>query len=242
VLDSELTKFMEDQILDDKTKQDFPSSLVSQDLPKSGFLNKYKWWFLAGGIILLAGVLLLLVVNKGGLNNGPAASKVLLTIKGPSEMSSGDEQEFKIIYRNGEDADLVNVVLEMIYPSNFQFKSASTKANATGQRFILPLLKSGRDGEVTIRAKVTGSAQETKEIKARLEYKLSNFNSTFDAETSHKFTILTPNLTLDLTGPIDVVNGQDSTFFINYSNVSSQDLENTVPVFLLPKETVIIGS
>jgi hypothetical protein len=34
-------------------------------------------------------------------------------------------------------------------------------------------------------------------------------------------------LSLEITGPIEVVNGQDATFTVNYGNISGQDLENT---------------
>jgi len=218
---------MDDQIFDDKTRQELPVDL--NPLPGgrvSIFKNKKVMIPVGVGLVLLAGIgVYFLITSKK--TSTPTSTNVLLQIKGPDQLTSGNEAEFRIVYRNGENADLVGISLEAFYPTGFTFKS-STPASTTfsGQAYNLPMLKAGGNAEIVIRGKLSGSTGEDKEIKARLHYKLSNFNSEFAVEQSIHTSILPPNMTMDINGPVDVVNGQDTTFVITYTNVSAQDFQN----------------
>jgi hypothetical protein len=174
-------------------------------------------------------------VFTGNGGDGGVSNNVVLQIKGPSSITSGNEAEYSLVYRNGENADMVDVSMEVFYPTNFDFKSGSPgPVSSNGQRFDLPNLKSGEDGIVNIRGKISGGTGEIKEIRARIEYGLSNFNSSFNVTASTTTTILAPNLTLDISGPIDVTNGQDTTFSVNYVNVSNEEFENLAVILNPP--------
>jgi hypothetical protein len=216
---------MDDQIFDEKTREELPVDFSQSNTARKKFTNPK--------VIIPVVVVLLLIAGIGWYflsrptNNTPTSTNVLLFVKGPSQLTSGNEGEYHIIYRNGENADLVNVSLEILYPSGFTFKSATPAAiSSAGQKFNLPLVKPGQDGDVIIRGKLSGSTNEDKQITAKLHYSLSNFNSVFAVEQSIHTTILPPNLTMDISGPINVVNGQDSTFVVNFTNVTTQDFAN----------------
>ncbi len=216
----------EDQIFDDKTRSEIP---VEYEQPAGGFkiwLKKNKLWLYAGlAVILIGGIFWYFLSNQ--TSPVPKSSSVLLLIKGPSQITANNEGEYVITYRNGENADLVGLTLEVFYPSGWTFKSASPlSTNAHGTSFNLPPVPAGGDASVTIRGKLSGATGEDKEIKARLQYKLSNFNSTFVVEQSVHTNILPPDLTMDISGPVDVINGQDSTFTVTYTNVTAQDFDN----------------
>lgn len=220
----------EDNIFDQNSLNELPSDLNTTPTPE----HRSIWQFIKDNKIVfssvLAGIVVLGVfwyfISGSSTAPNPVSDNVILLIKGPEKLTAGNEADYKIIYRNGENADLINVSLEVIYPSDFKFKSASESTSNEGRRFNLPLLKQGDDQEVSLRGKLSGSVGEQKEIKARLTYKLSNFNSEFSVEKSFKTEILPPNFTLDILGPVEVSSGQDTTFSLNYANVSGIEYDN----------------
>lgn len=219
---------MDDQIFDDQTRNEMP--ITPQDnLPE----NKYWAWIKTHAVWIASGTALLLL---GGIfwyflsSNGTTSlqsDNVLLIIKGPTETTANNEAEYTITYRNGENASLAGVSMEILYPTGFVFKSATpAPSSATGGTFNLPPVPAGEDGQVVIRGKLSGSTGESKELRARLRYRLSNFNSEFVVEQSMKTTILPPDLVMDISGPVDVINGQDMTFNVTFTNVTSEPFEN----------------
>src|SRR5690606_10484503 len=106
---------------------------VRQELPTVDEPPKKSWFdWLAGHNFLIVGVILFLALAvlaalwfmRNQREQGPQSANVLLSIKGPQNIPSGNETEFRVIYTNGENADLTNVSLEVFYPSNFIFVSA----------------------------------------------------------------------------------------------------------------------
>ncbi|MEJ0021902.1 MAG: hypothetical protein WDN47_05020 [Candidatus Doudnabacteria bacterium] len=233
----------DDQIFDEKTREEIP---VDFNRPESGwkrfFKNKKIIIPSAVAIVLLGGIFWYFL-SRGTTPVSPTSTNVLLTVKGPDQLTSGNEAEYDIKYLNGENADLVGISMEVFYPSGFTFKSSTPVAtNSTGQAFNLPILKQGASFEIVIRGKLSGSTGEDKEIKARLHYRLSNFNSEFIVEQSKHTGILPPNLTMDINGPVDVVNGQNTTYTINFTNVSSQDFDNLAVQLTYPEGFIFTSS
>lgn len=164
-------------------------------------------------------------------------------MKGPSQVTSGNEAEYTIVYRNGENATMTAVSLEVLYPAGFTFKSATPAAiTTTGGSFNLPPVGPGADGTVVIRGKLAGSTGEDKEIRSRLRYRLSNFNSEFVVEQNIHTSILPPDLIMDIKGPVDVVNGQDTTFTVTFTNVTPNDFENLAVQLTYPTGFIFSGS
>ncbi len=216
---------MEDQIFDSEARSEIPVE-VNTPPPSTWreFFRSKKVIFGIGAALLAIVFIFWFFFSRTNLGPKPASSHVVLLIKGPEQLASDNEAEYTVIYRNGENADLVNISLEMFYPTGFKFKSAEPPpAGTNGQKFNLPLLKEGESGQVIIRGKLSGGTGEDKEIKAKLHYTLSNFNSEFVVEQNIHTVILPPNLTVDITGPVEAVNGQDMTYVVNFTNVSTLD-------------------
>jgi hypothetical protein len=215
-------------IFDQNTRQDLPASMNNQVPPH----HSNNFWGKKVTIIILLAVLALAITAAvlfflNSRKADPKSENVVLTIKGPNELASGNEIEYVINYRNGENADLINISLELFYPANFKFSTSEPASKTTnGNLFDLPVLRQGQDGEVIVRGKLSGRVGDAKELRVRMNYKLTNFSSEFALEQKHSTMLSAPNLVLEITGPIDVTNGQDSNFSVNYSNVSGQDLDN----------------
>lgn len=212
----------EEPILDPNIRNELQSSIPASKKNPIGKLAAIAAVF----ALILIGVAGWFIFGRQKVAPSPVSNRVAVTIKGPDKLSSGNQIEYKIAYTNGEDADLTNVFLEVFYPQNFKFKRAEPQANSSGNRFKLPVLGSGESGEVVVSGSLSGSTGEDKEIRAILHYSLSNFSSEFQVEQQFHTAILAPDLLVEITGPIEVTNGQDTTFTVSYNNVSGQDLEN----------------
>jgi len=233
-----------DQIFDDKTLSEMPSEIMKPKEYNNSPKSK-KWLYIILGTAFLFVVvgLVWLVLRDNGGNPNPTSTNVVLMIKGPSELTSGNEAEYTVTYRNGENADMLGVSMEMFYPTGFTFKSGTPSASSSsGQYFNLSGVKQGDSGKVVIRGKLSGSTNEDKTIKARLHYKLSNFNSEFVVEETIHTAIKPPDLTLEVNGPVDVINGQDTTFTITLTNVTSQDFDNLAVTTAYPTGFVFAAS
>lgn len=234
---------MSDEIFDPNQREDLNEHISEPGFSFKDFLRKNKIIVAAAATALVAVAAVLFTLLNQTEEIIVASNNVLLNIKGPTQINSGNEAEYRIIYRNGENSDLVSATLEVFYPSGAKFKTATpTPVTLNGTRFNLPVIKAGSDSEVKVRVKVSGATAEDKLIAAKLTYKLADFNSEFEVKAESHTLILAPNLTLDITGPVEVTNGQDTTFGINFSNVSNQDFENLVLELQYPEGFGFISS
>jgi uncharacterized repeat protein (TIGR01451 family) len=227
---------MEDQILDPQNRQDFPEDF---NTPKASFwdwLKTHNMYVIAMALILVLAIVASLFFLRNSQDGPVGEPNVLLNIKGPESVASGNETEFRVIYTNGENSDLSGITLEVFYPANFKFVSAEPQSNsANGQRFDLPVLRQGQSGEVKIKGKLSGATGETKEIRAKLNYTMSNFSSSFFTDASYKTVLTAPELEMEITGPIDVTNGQNTTFTVNYKNISGKEFDSTAVELAYPE-------
>ncbi len=225
----------EQPIFDQSDRSALPPSINQSFQPSqpSKWGKRIAWIAVCLTIFTLGLVSLMFLRNSRSAD--PTSADVTVEIQGPSELDSGNEAKYVVVYQNNENADLLGLYMEVFYPSQFTFTSADpAPKGATGQSFDLPILRQGQQAEVNIRGKLTGKIDEEKEIRVRLHYRLSNFNSEFNVEGSFKTRILAPKLLFDISGPIEVVNGQDVTFSLNYSNVSGQEFKNVVATAIYP--------
>lgn len=219
---------MSDEIFDPNQREEL-TQLSENKFSLKDFIRNNKIPIITAGAVVVTLGIVAAILFWPKPQKVQESNNVVLTIKGPAQISSGDEAEYRVIYRNGENSDLVSLTLELFYPAGFKYKSAQPAAvSSTGTRFNLPLLKSGQDGEVKIRGKLSGATSEDKLIAAKLVYKLADFNSEFEVKTDFHTLILAPSITLDITGPIEAINGQETTYSIVYSNVSGQTFDNLV--------------
>ncbi|MGE5392691.1 MAG: hypothetical protein ACM3NH_03025 [Candidatus Saccharibacteria bacterium] len=213
----------EDPILDPGIRDELQSAMPQ---PKKSYLNKFAIIAAVSAFVLI-GVASWFLFARPKDAPKPVSDRVAVAIKGPDKLSSGNQTTYKITYNNGENADMTNVSMEVFYPQNFKFRRSEPAASNTGgSRFGLPVLKSGETGQVLIDGALSGSTGEDKEIRVTLHYMLSNFNSEFQVSQNFHTTVTAPDMLLEITGPIEVTNGQDTTYTVSYNNVSGQDFDN----------------
>src|SRR5690242_11729441 len=101
---------MEDQIFDSQARSEIPVE-VNTPPPSSWreFFRNKKVIFGIGAALLAIVFIFWFFFSRMNLSPKPASSNVVLLIKGPEQLASDNEAEYTVIYRNGENADMVNI-------------------------------------------------------------------------------------------------------------------------------------
>ncbi len=106
--------------------------------------------------------------NQFGVNvKDPPIS---LQVSGQKELSSGDEVEYLIDYKNDSSKTFSSIWLKTDYPDNFSFLSASSDPNSGDNLWYLGTLNPGQEGKITVQGTLSGSGGEVKTMKS-LQYR-----------------------------------------------------------------------
>lgn len=187
--------------------------------------NKWYFWAIFLGIIIIA-VLAYFALKPR--NNAPAQeANVAVSIDAPPGIASGSDLVYKIKIENNDRANLVNLQLELVYPSGVTYSSSVPSAsNNAGTLFSVPDLASSQNAVVIVKTTATGNINEDKQLLVRLHYRYSNFNSEFIKEANNTVRILAANIDLQLTGPDTTNNSQLVIYQVNYKNSSDKAVNN----------------
>lgn len=187
--------------------------------------NKYYFWAIFAGVIII-GLLSYFAFRK----QAPAqikAANVSIGVEVPDTVASGGEAVYKITLKNNDSQKLTNVELELAYPDGETFESSSPKPeNLSGTLFSVPDLISGQNAALFVKAKVNGNVNDQKTLNLKLHYKYSNFNSDFVKEQTATVRLVASDVSIQLQGPANTNNAQLVLYTLNYTNNSSNDVQN----------------
>ncbi len=152
-------------------------------------------------------------------------SSLKINLSGPEKVVAGEEFSYKIEYSNPTKFVLSDVYLEMQYPDNFIFTSASVSPKTGNYAFSLPDLNPGEKASLTIIGNLINVADSANLAVARLSYLPGSFSSRFKKESSISTIVSGPSFNVDIMSPSAVFIGQDNEVKINFSS----PLENSHP-------------
>lgn len=172
---------------------------------------------------------------------GPGSSnRVDLKIQAPFEISSGEEIEYLVEIKNKEVVALEKINLLLQYPFGFEYQSATVNpVNETKNSFPLPDLAAGQDYQLTVKGRLVGEVNETKNIEAILDYQPANFNSNFQIKKTALSLIKDSIIGLTLDYPPTIIDSQSFLLKIKYKNNQPTDQQN-VRLVLEPADGFII--
>ena len=153
--------------------------------------EELSWWL---GIIWLA-----LYIRKSSFSD----QQVKISISGPEKVKSGESVSFDINYQNLNRASLTGAVLYINYSENFkpsgnlQFESEGPSSS----KFNVGNIAGKTNGKVTIQGKFFGASDALVYLEAKLDYKPSTFNSTFEAKGNSSVFISSSPLEIEVSGP-----------------------------------------
>lgn len=138
-------------------------------------------------------------------------SSLELKLSAPERIIAGQEFSYLVEYNNPSKYDLDNLYLELQYPDNFVFLSASVDPGQGNYGFDLPLLHSGMKKNLVISGYIINSIDSVNLAVARLSYNPGEFSVSFKKESS------VSTIVNDL-GFIVSLNDKAQTIFINQEN------------------------
>jgi len=184
-----------------------------------------KMAIILGAVVLVAGIIwLALYIRRSAFSD----QQVKVSISGPEKVKSGESVSFDIDYQNLNRASLTGAVLYINYSENFkpsgnlQFESEGPSSS----KFNIGDIAGKTNGKVAIQGKFFGASDALVYLEAKLDYKSSTFNSTFEAKANSSVFISSSPLTIEVSGPQNAASGNAVSYVVNYQNTGQEDFND----------------
>lgn len=170
---------------------------------------------------------------------------VELTIEAPEKVSSGEDFQFKVKYKNDSDEDLKNLSLKVDYPPIFQLSKSSADPDQGNNAWKVLSLPKGDEGEVDVNGSVIGPQNSSFDIHASLSTDLSGENYLVSEQ---KVTVPISEAPLSLSVLVNQASdyvarlGDKLTYSLVYRNNASISLQNVTIKAKLVGEMYDFGS
>ncbi|HLM84435.1 MAG TPA: hypothetical protein VK254_04490 [Candidatus Bathyarchaeia archaeon] len=178
-----------------------------------------------GAVILAAGIIwLAMQIRKSAFSE----AQVKVSISGPEKVKSGESVSFDINYQNLNRASLTGAVLYINYSENFkpsgnlQFESEGPSTS----KFNIGTIAAKSNGKITIQGKFFGAQDALVYLEAKLDYKPSTFNSTFEAKGNANVFISSSPLVIEMSGPQNAAAGNAVSYTVKYQNTGQEDFND----------------
>ncbi|MFH1838222.1 MAG: hypothetical protein ABH808_01855 [Candidatus Kuenenbacteria bacterium] len=195
-------------------------------------------------IIFGISIVSFLIFNKDAKFSG---EKLIFQIEGPSEISSGSEVTYQINLNNQEAIDLVDLSIEIKFPSDFKLKYSSLKpidkSTENSNIWKIEKIKAKETKQIKILGQFLGEIGTSKTISATLNYKPINFSSTFFEKKNSIATILNKaSVVLNIIAPEKNLANGSIDYEIKYKNDTLLPLEAIKMIIKYPEEFKLIKS
>jgi len=112
-------------------------------------------------------------------------SGVIISVSGEEKVKVGEVQRYRVRYRNAQNVDLTNVLLQIRYPEGFIFTEASRNpTNEAKGEWILGGLQGQDSGYIDIYGKMYGTVGSQQSFRIFLNYKAENFAVEIESNAS----------------------------------------------------------
>ncbi len=221
-------------------------SFVREQLQGGGFFGFYKankiyFWAIFVGVVLIS--VLAYFAFKPSAPAPVLEANVNISVEVPQNVPSGGEAVYKITVQNNDPQKLVDLELELAYPSGVVYQSSSPNAsNLSHSLFEMPDLISGQNAVVFVKTKASGNLNEKKTLEIKLHYKYANFNSEFVKQAQSEITLVASNVIIELEGPASTNNAQLVQYLIKYQNNSDTAIKSARVKMIYPEGFVFASA
>jgi len=111
--------------------------------------------------------------KSGRIQTTVSASGLLVEMRMPEKVVSGDEFESEVVYKNVSDRDFSDLELRLEYPASYTFVSASLKPDRENNIWQLGDLRKGSEGSFKVRGSIIGNEGDHFEMKSHLTMEAS---------------------------------------------------------------------
>lgn len=163
-----------------------------------------------------------------------------LVVEGPTEISLGQETDFKVRWKNEARDPIAAVEIRVVFPNDFAIHSIEprpTERANSGASFTVRLgsQAAGAEGTIDIRGVFSGSLGTESAIQVIGTYRPATFNSEFEKLLTHPLTYTASVLEGELVFPEKVLPGDTVELRYTVTNTGATDLEGLEARLTLPE-------
>ena len=151
--------------------------------------------------------------------------------KVPEKVSSGEEFDLSVDYKNISDVDFSGLELSIEYPANFTFISSDSRPDAGNNVWDLGDLRKSSEGHFTVKGSVVGPDNSPVEFKSKLKISLGGRDYSLALNDANLTIAPSPlSLGIILNGKQDYATkpGDTLTYVISYINNTDVPLRDAV--------------
>ncbi len=167
-------------------------------------------------------------------SNSNDISNLDFSISSPSQIIAGQTFSYQVYYHNPTRYPFTKLHLELQYPSNFIFSSASLKPSTGNSAWNLPNLAPGANVTLTITGKLIALPNSANVIFGHLSYLPSSFSSQFKKDASASTVVSGPGFNVDLDSSGTAFLGQNNDMTLIFSAIKNNYLGDFNITFSLP--------
>lgn len=166
-------------------------------------------------------------------------SSLSFKISAPDKVMAGEEFSYQIDYHNPTKYNLTHLHLEMQYPENFVFTSATIAPPSGNYGWDLPDMAPGANATLTITGKLIAQLDSANVVFGHLSYLPGTFTSQFKKDASASTLIGGLGFNVDLDYSNTAFLNQDNDLTLIFSNIQNNYLGDFNIGFTLPAEANI---
>ncbi len=205
-------------------KSEKPAEISSQEKkPARGWSALGRRHFKIGLAVIVAIIFIVAITAflKGWFSF--SKDKIELEIIAPQEISSGEEFDFTVRYKNNNRVGITDVRLVLNYPPGaYSVDGKELTKEVIEAEKLLPK----KEAVKSFRIRLAGERGNIKYLMAGLSYRPENINSSFENSTSFKISINSVLLGLYLVAPQKTIGGGEVSYILDYINNSDKDFSN----------------
>lgn len=205
----------------------------------------WRRWAIGGGLVALAILAVaawasFLVFKPYAVTSG---GNVVVTIDAPTTVIIGGEISYRIRITNDDRIPVASLALELKLPPNFAMISSDPVPDEGRElRWTIGALPARESEEIEIRGRLYGAPKTEARVEALAIYRPANFNADFQVISSAVTTFDPSPLTIGVTGPSDVLPGEQVAYLIEYTNTGSRATSPAKLVLEVPRSFVLTSA
>jgi hypothetical protein len=214
-----------EQIPDDWIKnvpQEFPKEKIVVGKPKMSFFTKI---FITSLIFFVAALSYAFYIFV--YKSGPDAENVNIKVNAPVSIPTSQEFAFDILIENNNLLEMQGVNLSFEYPEGTR-SGKDISVPVTRERYEVENISSGSFLRETKRIYLFGEEGDTKEIKVKVSYTVTESTATFEKETSFNVLLKTSPIKLNVSSVSELTSGQELMFEVEVFSNSAKTLDNVL--------------
>jgi hypothetical protein len=159
------------------------------------------------------------------------SAPITLEVMAPQNISSSDEINYLVTYKNEGTENLENIRIKIDYPERFQFSSANPSAFEGNNIWYVGNLSGGQSGKIVVTGKLEGNRDEVKTIKVIIGANNNGEFVNYNEEEAQTKIISSPLAITQTANDLHNLNanaGDSLRFEINYRNEGALGLRDVV--------------